>query len=387
MVDDRSDVLIRVIAGHGLPGVTEPEPTSVPDDVWETVFSRVCAQRISGLAVQSLDSGWLQLSDEQATQLLAAHRDSMTWCLCVERKLVRLAEAFDAERIPFAVLKGTSVAHTMYADPGLRSFGDLDLLVSTSEYDRACVLLSWLGHVRQRPEPRPGFEVRFGKASVHKHPDDGIEVDLHRTLVLGPFGLWIDPDELLSRREPFLLGGRKLDRLDDTSMLLNVAMHASLGQRPVRLVPLRDVAQLWTAGDVDWRAIARWAQAWRLTPVLRHAFMTASTTLGMPIPPGAADLVALPPTRSATKLLAQYTSARRNQGGPSIATVRAIPGVRAKAAYAWALAFPDRSFLEARSGGRGDASYLRRWSVPVRWGRARWHGRRSSGMDTRRESV
>ena len=237
MDDDRSDVLTRAIAGHGLPGVPEPEPTTVPDDVWQRLFSRIRAERISGLAVQSVVSGWLELSDEQATELLAAHRDSMTWCLSVERKLVGLAEAFDAEGIPFAVLKGASVAHTMYPDPSLRSFGDLDLLVSTTDYERACALLGRLGHVRQRPEPRPGFEVRFGKASVHKHPDDGIEVDLHRTLVLGPFGLWIDPDELLARREPFLLAGRKLDRLDDTAMLLNVAMHAALGARPPQARP------------------------------------------------------------------------------------------------------------------------------------------------------
>ena len=95
------------------------------------------------------------------------------------------------------------------------------------------------------PSLGPGSTSRFGKASVHTHPDDDIEVDLHRTLVVGPFGLWIRPEELLERREPFLLAGQKLSRLDDTGMLLNVAMHASLGWSPPRLVPLRDVA----AGD------------------------------------------------------------------------------------------------------------------------------------------
>jgi hypothetical protein len=275
----------------------------------------------------------------------------------------------------------------MYADPCLRSFGDLDLLVSTADYERACALLGRLGHVRQRPEPRPGFEVRFGKASVHKHPDDDVEVDLHRTLVLGPFGLWIDPHELLARREPFLLGGRKLDRLDDTAMLLNVAMHASLGQRPIRLVPLRDVAQLLVAADVDWQLLARWARRWRLAPVLRHAFITTLTTLGVPIPLEASRFVEMRPSRSEARLLSRYTGSRRNEGGTSITTLRAIPGVHAKAAYARALAFPGRSFLEARSGTPGRASYLQRWSVPLRWGRAWWDEGRSRWIRARKGSL
>ncbi len=276
MSDDRPEVLTRAISGFGLPGAPSPATTTVDDELWPRVLWRIRAERISGLAVQSAVSGWLDLSDEQATELLAVHRDAMTWCLSIERKLVGLADAFDDEGIGFAVLKGPSVAHNMYADPSLRSFGDLDLLVSTSDYERSCALLGRLGHVRRRPEPRPGFEVRFGKASVHTHPDDAIEVDLHRTLVLGPFGLWIDPQELLDRREPFLLGGRKLDRLDDTGMLLNVAMHAVLGAWPHRLVPIRDVAQVLHTGAVDEQQLGRWCGAWHVSAVIDRAFALSS---------------------------------------------------------------------------------------------------------------
>ena len=379
---DGVDDLARKIAASGLPGVREPEATAVPNESWPRLLARVNAEGMTGLAVGSFDSGWLRLSDEQVAQLLAAHRNAMTWCLQVERKLIGLAEAFDSEGVTFAVLKGASVAHTMYPDPSARSFADLDLLVSTLDYERACTLLGRLGNERQRPEPRPGFEVRFGKASVHRDPHDAIEVDLHRTLVLGPFGLWIDPEELLMRREPFLLADRKLNRLDDTAMLLNVALHASLGRRPPKLVPLRDTAQVWTNGDVEWETLARWARGWRLTAVLQHAFAAAGEALDTRIPQEAAHIIEERPGRSEAKLLAGYTSSRRDVGGMTLATIRAIPGTRSKAAYAWALAFPQRRFLEARAGANSKASYMRRWSVPVRWAGARMASRRRALRST-----
>lgn len=370
MDDARIQGLTRAIAGFGLPGVPEPEPAALDGETWPRLLSRIRAERITGLAVESAAAGWLRVTDEQAAVLLDAHRDAMTWCLKVERKLFALADAFDTEGIGFAVLKGTSVAHTMYADPSLRSFADVDLLVSTADYERACALLGRLGHRRQRPEPRRGFEVRFGKASVHTNPDDRIEVDLHRTLVLGPFGLWIDPDELLERREPFLLAGRKLHKLDDTGMLLNVAMHAALGWWPPKLVPLRDVQEVSRAGAIEWPTLERWATSWRLKAVLDAAFNLSSSTLGAERPAGSESLARSIPDAE-RRALRRYEGTDRAAGGTAVATIRAIPGVRSKAAYIGALTFPDRRFLEARADGHTSASYRRRLLVPVRWAMSR----------------
>jgi hypothetical protein len=365
------ETLARRIAASGLEIASPTERAELSDPVWGQLLARIRFERMTGLAVESAASGWLRLSDAQVAELLAEHRGAMAWCLGVERKLVGLADAFDAEGIGFAVLKGASVAHTMYPEPCLRSFADADLLVSTADYERACALLGRLGHVRQRPEPRSGFEARFGKASVHKHPEDGIEVDLHRTLVVGPFGLWIRPEELLERREPFLLAGQKLSRLDDTGMLVNVAMHASLGWWPPRLVPLRDVLQVTNSGLVDWAVLERWCRAWHLTAVLDRAFSVSASTLGAAAPTELTQLCRSVPAVE-QKALRQYEGDRRASGGTALATIRAIPDVRSKAAYVAALAFPDKGFLRARTRSGRRPSYVRRLGIPTRWVRSRW---------------
>jgi hypothetical protein len=371
MDDARLDGMLRAMAAQGLPGVADPRPVGVRDAEWGPLLGRVRQQRITGPAVQSVAAGWLELTDAQTEELLSAHRSAMTWSLAVERKLVGLSRTFEDAGIAHAVLKGPSVAHVAYPEPFLRSFADLDLLVATRDYERTCTMLGGTGHVRQLPEPRAGFEVRFGKASVHIDPEDGIEVDLHRTLVLGPFGLWIDPDELLERRRQLRLGGRTVPRLDDTAMLLSVVLHAALGWRIPRLVPLRDVLQVSADGSIDWDLLARWTRAWRLAAVMRYAFGAAADVLGAELPEAARPMLRISPTRAEERALAAYRGAARGHGGTARATIRAIPGLGAKAAYVAALTVPRREFLEARTASGRRPSYLRRFAVPVRWVRSR----------------
>jgi hypothetical protein len=383
MTDDRVDSLARSIAAFELPHASEGESTAVSAAEWRVLLSRILAERMTGLALESALSGILALNEGQMATLYERHRMAMAWVLHVERKIVALHEAFDDEGIEFAVLKGASVANSVYDDPSLRSFSDLDVLVSPAGYERACALLRRLGHARRQPEPRPGFDVRFGRASVHKHPQDGVEVDLHRTPGWGPFGQWIDVEELLDRRESFMLAGRKIGRLDDTGMLLNVAMHASLGGWPERqLVPLRDVAQVMTRGNVEWDTMMRWATDWHVAAVMKHGLLTASATLGAPTPKAASCLVELQPPRGEKRTLDACIGDRRERGGPALATLRAIDGVRPRMAYVWALAAPSREFLAAREGP-GRAAYLRRWHAPLRWAKARIAGRRRLQHRTR----
>jgi Uncharacterised nucleotidyltransferase len=348
------------IVALGLPDAPTPEPFA-PDPVeWEALRVQIFVQRVTGLAVGSVESGWLRLDDDQREELLVHHRAAMTWSIYVEQKLVRLADLFDEAGIRFAVLKGASVAHTVYAEPCLRSFGDVDLLVPTSDYERACALLDSNGHVRQRPEPRPHFEVRFGKASVHKDPTDDIEVDLHRTLVLGPFGLWIDPQALLDRVIPFSLGGRQLPRLDDTGMFVNVAAHAALGWEVSRLTPLRDMAELAYFGEIDERVLDEWAQSWQVGAVLRHAANELERKLHVEISSRLQRIEHWTISPRERRLLRAYSSGRR-ASGTAVATLVAIPSLRAKIAYLWALTVPNRGFIRARATGGSGGSYLRRW--------------------------
>jgi hypothetical protein len=283
----------------------------------------------------------------------------------LERRLVEFVGALQAMGVAAVVLKGPALAHTFYPNPSLRTYGDVDVLVRAEDWATACSALGELGFSRILPEPRPGFDQRFGKGAAFRD-EEGIEIDLHRTLAMGAFGLWIEPAELFEGLADLRLGGTTFRRLDDTLSLLHVGVHASIGRPGPLLMPLRDVVQVAWAGEIDWDRLRALAARWRLSVPIGHALRTAAEVLEARIPEGAGQLSSARPGRLERRVFTAYTTKRATRGGIALSTLWGIRGLRAKAAYLRALLVPDRQFLEARSGG-ATASYRSRWKTPIRW--------------------
>lgn len=360
-------LLVRRVAAFGagpLEGGTET--LSVPDVAWRRSLGAVVRQRLTGLATAAWEAGRLRLSARQADELLDAQRHLMVGALQLERRLLALAAAFEGSGLDYVVLKGSAVAHVCYPDPSWRPFGDLDVLVRSSELLRATRLLAELGFTRRFAEPRPRFVERYGHTALHVS-EDGVEVDLHRAPIAGPFGQWIKSDELFGMTSAFRLGGRDLPRLSDTAMLTHACVHASLGARPPLLLPLRDVVQIAGSADVDWELLSDLALRWKLGAVFAHAFATASRELGVESPEPVDALTTVPSSRRERRALEAYTTGRRDKGGRALETLWAIEGLRSKISYARGLLLPDREFLTSRTGIARRTAYLRRWRVPLRW--------------------
>jgi hypothetical protein len=353
------------VAAFGLQDNDDQPAVSISQEIWPPLLTTLYDQRLTGFAVAAVEAGSLTLSSGQAEDLLERYRDAMLQVLALERHLVTLSAALEDAGVELVLLKGSALAHTVYPDPSWRPFADLDFLVRGRDWQRACEVLAERGFRRGLPEPRARFDVRFGKAAELRG-EDGLTIDLHRTLVVGPFGLWIDLDELFAGTTSFSLGGRSLRRLDDTSLFLHACIHASLGWWPPLLMPVRDVTQVASYAKVDWDLVAQRTRRWRLAAVVRHALETASETLGAAIPDEAKSVLAIEPRRNERRALNAYITDHRGRGGTATSTMRAIPGLRAKAAYVRALLFPSRDFLAARQRN-GRASYLRRLAIPIRW--------------------
>lgn len=353
------------IAAVGLNDFESAPTESAPPADWPSLRRDVVGHRLTGLALAAFERGELRLRDSEHEELEELQRDAMTLAVMLERRLIEVNSALTAAGIEFVVLKGPAVAHTCYGNPAWRPFSDLDLLVRRDQWSRVCELLAALGYRRELPEPRPGFDVRFGKA-VTFNSDEGT-IDLHSTLASGPYGVWIDADLLFDRTTTLELGGTTIRRLDDTMLLLHACVHASLGWRPPLLLPLRDVLQISSTLRIDWACLRETSAEWRLDPVLQHAFGSATRTLDVAAPPEAQHWVDLRVGRRERRAIDAYTTMRRARGGMTLAMLAALPDLRSKVAYSRSLLLPKRDFLEARTDPGQRPSYLRRITTPAGW--------------------
>ncbi len=353
------------IAAHGTGDAVDP--LSVPAETWGPFLGKLVSERLTGLAFAALDDGVLELTEEQQAELMDHQRAAMFRALALEKILLELSEPLAEADVPFIVLKGPALAHTVYPEPEWRPFGDLDLLVRGRDWGTARGIVESLGFGRNLPEPRPGFDDRFGKAATHSDAD-GLQVDLHRRLVLGPFGLWIEPEDLFSATTGFTIGGKQLLRLDDEALFLHACVHASLGWAPPLAIPVRDVVQIPATLRLDRTITRERIRAWHLAPVVEHALNAAKDLLDADVDELEGILDGIRADERERRALLAYTSERRRRGGMDLAMIRAIRGLRGKAEYLRDLLVPTREFLAARVGGTtGGSSYHRRWSVPVRW--------------------
>ena len=242
------DALLALVAAEGLPRREPPAPTTLDDTTFAALHAAVARERITGHLDRALDAGWLRASDAQRDDVLGRHEAALSVDLTLERLLVDTSRRLTEAGIPHRALKGPVVTRTAYPDPALRSFGDVDILVDGSRFDAAVALLErGGGHARYR-EPRRSFTARYGKG-VCVVTRDGLEIDLHRVFVAGPFGLAIDPADLFVAPEDIEIGASTVPAPSANVRFLHACYHVALTSP--RLTATRDVAQIVTLTDLD----------------------------------------------------------------------------------------------------------------------------------------
>ncbi|MGH3517727.1 MAG: nucleotidyltransferase family protein [Haloechinothrix sp.] len=353
---------LLAVAAHRLQGACRAFPDKpLGEQAWAAVLAGALTHRLTGLLDAATGDGALPATDAQARQARAAHRAALLRVLALERALLSVIELLAGADVESRVLKGSAVAHLDYPDPALRSFIDLDVLVRARDVDRAAAVLSAAGFNRTLAEPRPGFDRRFDKGMT-LIPPAGYELDLHRTFVLGPWGVLVNLDELWDGGEEFVVGGRPVRALSRPNRFMHACYHAALGDWPLRLGSLRDVAEMLRRLDRDGASIRRVAADWGTEAVVAAAVAESRRLLGV-APAGELSRWAerYVPSRREEDWLALHTHAGKTFAAQALATLHVLPRWRDKAAYVRALVLPDARYTAGRH-----ASVLGRFSYALR---------------------
>jgi hypothetical protein len=273
---------------------------------------------------------------------------AMAWVMRLEQELLDVVDMLTASSVEIRVLKGSAVAHLDYPDPALRSFIDVDVLVRSEQIDRAVELFTGIGFQRLHPQPRPGFDRRFGKGTTFLSPA-GYELDLHRTFVQGPWGVLINLDDLWDDGEEFNVAGRTLRALSRPTRFMHACYHAALGDWPPRLSSLRDIAQMLLVTGQNERDLRALTASWGAEAVLAVAVSDAWSLLSIAESTATSvwARVHLPTARDEARL-AVYRHGRRTSTAQVVSALPAISRLRDKAAFLHALMLPEAQYREGR---------------------------------------
>ncbi len=231
--------------------------------------------------------------------------------------LAALLQSSAAAGLEMIVLKGAALAETLYPRPGLRPFGDIDVLVHQGDAPRTRTLLERLGYIVAPAAWDALMQGADTQANFFKHTERGVVVvELHTDLLSNGFfrgHVQLDADGLWSRARPAHLADTDALILGPEDQLLHLCLHLA-GHYCFAPQSLRDIDLLCRCTPMDWPLFTRLAEEAHTAPLSFAALSAAATVVETPVP--AAVLSALTPKHGAARL-ARIAAARASDTSPN----------------------------------------------------------------------
>lgn len=336
----------KAVAVHGLHQSHHLPKVPLDLEQWTALLVFVRQQRLQALLSDAIESSVFAATDWQREQARNEAWASTVEVMALDAMLVRSLDALDGVA-DVRLLKGPALANLLYPRPELRLYGDIDLLIPAGDLDEALVRLTEAGWWRPSPPLTPSYDRRFAK-TICIADGMGRQLDVHRTLVRGPFGYWIDLDELWAGSQLVEVASRTVATLDHSRHFLNVCYHAVLGSKTPRLLPLRDVAQALQASNLDPDEVIRLARSWRSQIIVLHAIRLVHSVLGVSVRSPVADWASCRPPTDQRLALFATTRLRSGSALMQLASAAALPTWHDRGAFVRATVAPQPAYLAAR---------------------------------------
>jgi hypothetical protein len=199
-------------------------------------------------------------------------------------RLVELAKEFQRAALPMLAVKGPVLAHLAYADAGLRTYCDLDLLVRREDLSRVIQLFQRQGYVAS-DRITEALGVNFFEAVELNltHPVTRVNIDLHWELSpdyyrFGPLG-----DEVWERAITIPLGDVAIGTLGHEDHLLYLAVH-SARHGWAALSQVCDIAHFVGRVALDWAIVRERAVRSGCRTMLNLSLLLAAELLAAQVP-------------------------------------------------------------------------------------------------------
>jgi hypothetical protein len=248
------------------------------------------------LAARNLSEHGRLLPPEIENTLRGAYEANLRRNLWFTSELARIARHFESRQVRAMPYKGPVLAQLVYQDIGLRSFSDLDFLISSADFERARQALAEIGYLPsanltpavERLWLRMGYERSFDSAAGKNL------VELQWALMPYFYGVDLAVEDLVERGNRSVAGGFEVPCLSAEDSLLVLCLHAAK-HLWMRLIWVVDVAETLRTQTIDYTSAISRARGLGIARILGISFWLAKSVLGTELPTSAKEMIAADP--------------------------------------------------------------------------------------------
>jgi putative nucleotidyltransferase-like protein len=212
-------------------------------------------------------------------------------------ELARIVRNLDLQGVPVMPFKGPVLAQSVYGDPGLRSFADLDLMISSADFERAKHILAEIGY-RPAKELRPAVE-RFWLRNGYEQSFDGAAgrnlVELQWALLPHFYAVGLNVEDLLARCGYAVVGDCRMRCLSPEDSVIVLSLHAAKHLWG-RLIWLVDIAETLRNRTIDYESVLLLARDIGVGRILGVTFWLVKNVLLADLPEAAERTIAADPS-------------------------------------------------------------------------------------------
>ncbi|HEY2544904.1 MAG TPA: nucleotidyltransferase family protein [Candidatus Acidoferrum sp.] len=278
----------------------QPDPARLAERLrapldWTALIAFAEDHGVLGLTAARLanyDENSIPLENQESLRSWRRAHTLFTMNLAVE--MIRLFDSFGAAGVEALVIKGPVLSARCYGDPGLRQYGDLDLIVRDKDILRSTELMIALGYEPSVPLTAIQAKKIPGEY-VFRQSNSKLLVEFHtqRTFRYHPRALPVE--ELFKTQALVNIDTHEIPALPPEDELVLICIHGAKHFWE-QLSYIADVAAFVSNQELDWTRVERAASEVCGERMLHVGLRLAAEVLGAPLPEKIAALVASDPT-------------------------------------------------------------------------------------------
>ena len=309
---------------------------------WPALLELAEAHGVLGLAATRLrDCGEAAVPPKIAQELRERHRAQVLLTLRLTAEMFRLFDCFAAAGLEALVIKGPVLSARCYGDPGVRHYGDLDLIARDKDILRLTELMIGLGYDPSVPLNAIHAKKAPGEYAF-RHRSMKLLVEFHTELTFRYHPRPIPLERLFKRQSRVKIDAREIPALSPEDELILICIHGAKHLWE-RLSYVADVAAFVSRQELDWKRVKLAADEIAGECML-YVGLRLADVLGAPLPESIAGSVRTDPAieRLARQVLQWLPAAGSTPPGiftRAIFRMRMCGGIFSGPAYLFRLSF------------------------------------------------